>query len=297
MRRRQVASLSILMVFLCGVDALAQEGGQAGAFLRRSYGPRALAMGSAYTALAWDASATYWNPAGLPLGTESQLFISHSFLSFDRRQTFGAILSQFSEQFAIGIGILNFGVDDIEGRDASGEETETFSSNEFSGMLSLSGRVGVVSFGITGKLLYHSILSESALGYGGDVGILLRVSPVTIGVVAQDILARLQWDTESKHAEDVPMTLRFGGALHFEAFPVTLSLEGMKVANEETVVVRAGGELRPVRFFGIRGGYTGNEPTFGVFLRLPSVGRFDYAATRDELSSTLSHHLALSIDF
>src|SRR6185503_1785693 len=42
-----------------------QTGGQAGSFLAYGVGGRALAMGGAYYAISDDASAAYWNPAGL----------------------------------------------------------------------------------------------------------------------------------------------------------------------------------------------------------------------------------------
>ncbi|PIR15074.1 MAG: hypothetical protein COV48_16365, partial [Elusimicrobia bacterium CG11_big_fil_rev_8_21_14_0_20_64_6] len=45
--------------------AYGQAGGTPGAFLSYGVGGRALAMGGAYYAISDDASAAYWNPAGL----------------------------------------------------------------------------------------------------------------------------------------------------------------------------------------------------------------------------------------
>jgi hypothetical protein len=57
--------VSFLIVFLMVIGAKAQEETKyGGAFLDLGIGPRALALGSAYTAQADDGSGFYWNPAG-----------------------------------------------------------------------------------------------------------------------------------------------------------------------------------------------------------------------------------------
>ncbi|MGH7740228.1 MAG: hypothetical protein ACREL1_08800, partial [bacterium] len=48
-------------------------------------GPRAIGMGSAFTALADDASAVYWNPAGLSQLSSYELELSSSPVNFDKR--------------------------------------------------------------------------------------------------------------------------------------------------------------------------------------------------------------------
>ena len=49
------------------VPALAQSGGQPGAFMSYGAGARGLGMGGAFFAVADDSSASYWNPAALTL--------------------------------------------------------------------------------------------------------------------------------------------------------------------------------------------------------------------------------------
>ena len=62
----QSASAAAFLVFLASAPLFAGEsGGQPGAFLQYGVGARALAMGGAFYAVADDATAAYWNPAGL----------------------------------------------------------------------------------------------------------------------------------------------------------------------------------------------------------------------------------------
>ena len=55
-------SLTRLLTILCYGSA---TGGQPGQFLQWAAGARSLGMGKAFFSISDDASATYWNPAGL----------------------------------------------------------------------------------------------------------------------------------------------------------------------------------------------------------------------------------------
>ena len=62
-----MTKLKFLSVLVCMglVTSSAFAGTDAAAFLKRGVGARALAMGGAFTSIADDTSAVYWNPAGL----------------------------------------------------------------------------------------------------------------------------------------------------------------------------------------------------------------------------------------
>ena len=61
------------------------EGGFAAPFLRMGLGARAISMGGAFTAVADDGFASYYNPAGLPYLTKRHFTSTYSFLSLDRQ--------------------------------------------------------------------------------------------------------------------------------------------------------------------------------------------------------------------
>jgi tetratricopeptide (TPR) repeat protein len=90
MKRLFLYILRPLYIHLLGVcitvfsfygNSFSQEGGQPGAFMSYGVGARALGMGGAFFAISDDATASYWNPAGLTL-------IERKELSFMQAQMF-----------------------------------------------------------------------------------------------------------------------------------------------------------------------------------------------------------------
>lgn len=61
------------------------DGGQAGAFLQYNMGSRALGMGRAYVAVADDAGAVFWNPAGMVNASRMEFSSMYTNLFYDSR--------------------------------------------------------------------------------------------------------------------------------------------------------------------------------------------------------------------
>src|ERR1035438_1639114 len=79
--------LSLLLSPLSSVHAQA-TGGQPGEFMSYGAGARSLAMGAAFVGVADDASATYWNPAGLSQITRKELTLMRATLFADTTYDF-----------------------------------------------------------------------------------------------------------------------------------------------------------------------------------------------------------------
>src|SRR5262245_18696395 len=78
MRNKIFFEISCFMWLTMLVTSHAQEAGKSGlAFLKIGVGSRAAALGEAYTALADEPSAIYWNPAGLRSVSGTQLAFTH----------------------------------------------------------------------------------------------------------------------------------------------------------------------------------------------------------------------------
>jgi len=63
------------------------------------FGAKSIAMGTAFTAVADDYSATYWNPAGLAQIKKMEFFAGLSHLSFDNNATYNGSLTNSNDNF------------------------------------------------------------------------------------------------------------------------------------------------------------------------------------------------------
>ena len=115
-------SVLLLAVVVRGAGA-GDEGSFALEFLGMGVGARAAAMGSAYVAVAEDASAAYWNPAGLT-GVEHYGFTTQHADMFQQGTQESALmrgLAQYNfmnvvvpfERGKLGISWIRLGIDDV----------------------------------------------------------------------------------------------------------------------------------------------------------------------------------------
>lgn len=82
-------------------------------FLKIGVGARASAMGEAFVAVANDASALYWNPAGVVQAKQNQLIISHNNWVADINHEFIGGIYKFSKNNAIGISFTSLHMDNM----------------------------------------------------------------------------------------------------------------------------------------------------------------------------------------
>ena len=194
--------------------ASAEEGSHAAEFLSHGVGARALGMGSSFVSVADDATATYWNPAGL-VQIQKRAFAAMYSDSFGTRQ--GGFLSKglveynffgYAQQIegigSAGISWIRLGVDDIphttfvdvngNGRlgdflDKDGDgvkdpgewyidrpEVAGYFSNTDNALLISYARQVHPSLSIGGnlKLLRQSLFENSGNGFGLDIGLMFK---------------------------------------------------------------------------------------------------------------------------
>ncbi|MEJ2626976.1 MAG: PorV/PorQ family protein, partial [bacterium] len=272
-------------------------GGQAGAFLRVGVGARAMGMGSAFTATANDASAIYWNPAGLG-GLQSIEFVgAYSILSLDRGYNFLAACLPTNSIGTIGISWINFGVGGIEGRDLYGRVTDTFTNSENAFLFSWGKELSEQWFlGLTAKYLSHSLQSNASTGFGFDAGLLFRPSEVfSMGITLQDIASQVTWDTESSVKEKFPMVSRIGIAVSPADLPFRVGLDYVQVQNQ-TGGINVGAEFQLIQNGGLRVGFNNGSIGAGGFFTLPvedyNLG-VNYTFGQDPVDQSWSHRFSL----
>jgi hypothetical protein len=93
----------------------AQRAGTATAqFLKIGVDARATAMGDAFVAVANDASALYWNPAGMTQFQENEVVISHTVWFLDIQQEFVGAVYHLSSDDAVGFSVTSLHMDDMQ---------------------------------------------------------------------------------------------------------------------------------------------------------------------------------------
>ena len=111
--KKEVFLILIACCYLIGLSAHAEN--YAGDFLTNGVGGRALGLGGAYVSIADDATATYWNPAGIAgVSNDYQLCLMHA----ARRSGLGAFnyisaTGQILPKLTLGLSWIRAGIDDI----------------------------------------------------------------------------------------------------------------------------------------------------------------------------------------
>jgi len=101
-----------------------------------SPGARAAGMGEAFVALADDATATFWNPAGLAFQTGKEIHLMHvnwlPEFGDDLFYDFATYIHHFPNLGTFGLNVTYLNLGEQVHTDETGNELGTFSSNEYS---------------------------------------------------------------------------------------------------------------------------------------------------------------------
>ena len=169
-------------------------------FLSLGVGARALGMGKVQVSLATDATAGYWNPAGLVNQTHKYdgVLMHSELFSGIVKNDYAAFSMPLDEKSAVGVSLLRLGVDNIADTRALVNEygyvdyskIEYFSVADYAMLLSYSRKLGMegLSVGGNGKLIYRNIGKFAhGYGFGIDAGVQYNHKGWNLGLMARDI--------------------------------------------------------------------------------------------------------------
>jgi len=186
-------------------------GTTAGEFLLLGAGARGTALGAPFTALATDASALYYNPAGAALVTGPQATIGTYSYVADTRYSWGGVVFPFGGgSKAVGIQLGTFGFKDQkvytpESPDGTGA---TYSVSEtFAGLTFAQNFSDRFSAGLTAKGVFDQLGSASGTAWALDFGTAFHAKlsghPIKMGFTLTNLGTSLKY-SGSDLSRDIP---------------------------------------------------------------------------------------------
>lgn len=290
-----------IFLLLCFTSISFSAGGQAGAFLRIPINARANGMGSAFTSIVQDPTASWWNPAGLSSIGEIQFIGMYTTMSMDRKHNYAGVASPLPWRNSgfVGLSWLQFGVSDIDGRDFQGQPTEKFNDNEMA--LSLSYAYPIMPFlsiGLAGNYLHHSLADFSARGFGCDIGISGHFNKqFYLGFNLKNVIGSLEWDTASNLRESLPLVGRFGLGYMCPFIPLNAAVDIERIEYVDEFRLYGGAEYWVFRdIFALRGGYAYDHLNAGASFGWQTQKldfRIDYAFLNDILDEGATNQFSI----
>ena len=256
----------------------------AGEFLGLGAGARSAALGSAYVALVDDATAGYWNAAGLSALSSRQVHLTHSehFSGLIQRD-FVAIARPGRLLHGMALSLVRMGIDDIHftelpdplqppSTDNRPLIASTEQSADYALYLSGSRRLGArLSLGLSAKAIYRQVASINAYGFGLDLGVRYQLShQIALAANVRDATTTpIVWNTDSTDRIQPSLLLGVAYAIPIAEGQTTALLAtrsgGDASAATDDVPLNAGLEYRH-RYIALRAGLEEGRQSFGLGL-------------------------------
>lgn len=266
----------LLSLFLAGglyAQEVSKTGTTAAKFLNIGIGPRANAMGGAYTAVADGPAAMAWNPAGIASADRYNATFSYVDLFADINLNYVGVIIPFEGMGNLGISVISLDVGEMDVTTENYPEGtgEKFTPASYAFGISFARYITTdFAVGISAKYIRESIYNSSADGFSFDIGTVFKTpfygvkfaSSITnwgtkMQMSGTDLLIRYDADpnragnNESVDAYigtdefDLPLRLQIGFARDFiilEEHRITVAVDGL-VPSDNHQSMNVGGEL------------------------------------------------------
>jgi opacity protein-like surface antigen len=291
--------LAATPLFAQGETDVSKVGITAAPFLTIGVGSRAVGMGGAFVATSNDASALYWNPAGLISLRRTELLMVHAAWIADMSFDYAGAVLPLGDFGTLGASITSLTMDEMAVRTVERPEGtgELFNAADLALALTYSRRLtDRFSIGFTAKYISQRIWHESASGFALDVGTLfvtgfrgLRIGAslynfgTDMRMEGKDLLVYHDLDPAIYGNNDrvpsnletqkwaLPLNFQFGLAMELvknEQHRLTVAADALH-PSDNTESLNLGGEYALQEKIFLRGGYRDlflrdGEQTFAV---------------------------------
>ncbi|MDD3627038.1 MAG: PorV/PorQ family protein [bacterium] len=277
MKRILTIILTLSLIALSVPAFAVTTGGTSAQFLKIPIGPRAEAMGGAFTGLADDGSALFWNPAGTAQVNKAQMVGGYvGYVAKIKYEYFAASfpIGEY-DYFGIGLGALNTPpmlVTSIETVDINGEiinnlygaTQDEFNASDNFFIFNYSRRFvynqrDLFYLGVNLKYIRESLEEYKDFTVCGDLGLIFKLNEnFRLGLAVQNMGGSLKFIEEE---EQIPQSMRFGVSYYFmnnELNRLVVASDIIKF-NDEDINVGLGGEYVFRDLFSLRLGYKNTD--------------------------------------
>jgi hypothetical protein len=212
-------ALRVVVFFVCvtGSHLFAQAPKYSNEFLSIGVGARALAMSGAQVATVNDATAGFWNPAGLAyIKGHLQLALMHnSYFGGIADYDYGSLAVPVDATSTIGFSLIRLGVDDIpdttELIDPNGQvnydKVKSFSIADYGFFFTYSknSKVPGFTYGGSAKVIHRTVGEFAKVwGFGIDLGAQYRKDKWSFGLMGKDVTSTFNaWTYSTEKFQDV----------------------------------------------------------------------------------------------
>lgn len=281
--------------------------GYAGSYLRMGLGARGISMANTLPAGSRDVFGFFYNPAVLPTMDTRHFGTTYGFLPLDRVYNYIGFAMPLPPTAGIGLGWFSTGVDDIQGRNFSGQKIDKYSVRQHTYMVSFGNQFSKrFSAGVLLKLMRNDLQEVTSSGVGIDLGaIYTPLSRVKIAVAVQHLNAEFSWDTKDVYSQGSTVVNKFPviyrtGAQVQVLDDLTL-LGEYERSDKGAVVFRGAAEWQPIDLAQVRAGIADGEIRFGGGLQYGFIGSIDtaldYAVAFGRAGEGTSHFFSWSFQF
>jgi len=233
-------------------------------FMKLGVGARPVGMAGAFTAVADDANALFWNPAGMALQPDFQAGLTLMKMLRSVTYTAAGLVGPIGRGFGAGIAGSYLSATDTR-RDEHGEEQGTFGISDLALGPGLAWQpIPKLGVGVAGKCVGGRIDSFSAYALSFDGGVLYR--PVSLFSIGASLLHFGPPRRFIADWEYPPVNLRTGVALKLPLDQnYLLAASDLSLYPDYPPTVSVGGEA----YLSLGRSQSGSSPTTesGLFLR------------------------------
>jgi|GEM_PF-119217 hypothetical protein len=269
---KKYAAIAAILIFsmvrpsFCAVSIHPDAGTTAAAFLKLGAGARASSMAGAFTSIADDATAVYWNPAGLMSVPRREVVAAHNESFEGIRHDYVGYVGGLKGKYRWGAAFYGlYTPADIERRGGLNEDDpfEPLSPVEgyfaaYDAALSVAAarRFGAkLSAGAAVKVINQTIDDRTGRAVASDIGVLYEYSDeISLAGTIKNAGTSLAVGEKSY---PLPLSANLGAAWS-KKFPSSGFLRSaveISFPNDNYPSLRAGAEYFPVEMFAVRAGY------------------------------------------